>query len=488
MRDCVRETGLVKVRRDVRYGETRILTSQQVYDEKGNLAAVQNMRHNGTSVASHVYTVDALNRRTDAVREDGTNWVYTYNDRSEVTTAQKRNGSTPLAGLRREYLYDNMGNRTSAKEGGDGYGNGLRTITYSRNVNNQYTTIARTSRAVDFTGTSTQNSSDLTVNDVYPLHQGAWWRAEVAPLNSQAWAEATIKIDGQPVDDGARLQPAYPLTTTLSYDPDGNLTYDGRNYYAWDAEQRLAVVYTPAYSTIPPNASTPVDVRLAYKIEFTYDALGRRIQKFVYRLVGSLPYPVSIEHYLYDGWNLAGVWRAVDPSNSVTAYSLHQAYVWGPDVSGTLQGAGGVGGLLMSLTGSGNNWTAQHYCYDGNGNVTAQVQGDAGSAITAQYDYDPFGNPIRATGPKAEENPFRFSTKFTDDESGLVYYGYRYYHPAMGRWLSRDPIEEAGGVNLYGFCENGMMNRVDRLGLDVLSRKTYQFENTVAARRIFYII
>ncbi len=71
-------------RRDVQYGETRILTSQQVYDENGNLAAVQNMRHIGTSVASHVYTVDALNRRTDAVREDGTNWVYTFNDRSEV--------------------------------------------------------------------------------------------------------------------------------------------------------------------------------------------------------------------------------------------------------------------------------------------------------------------------------------------------------------------------------------------------------------------
>ena len=71
-------------RKDVKFGEKRILTSQQVYDAKGNLAAVENLRQNGTPVASHVYSVDALNRRTDAVREDGTNCVYTYNDRSQV--------------------------------------------------------------------------------------------------------------------------------------------------------------------------------------------------------------------------------------------------------------------------------------------------------------------------------------------------------------------------------------------------------------------
>jgi len=69
------------------------------------------------------------------------------------------------------------------------------------------------------------------------------------------------------------------------------------------------------------------------------------------------------------------------------------------------------------------------------------------------------------TGSQAAQNPSRFSTKFTDEESGLVYYGYRYYSPGMGRWLSRDPIAENGGLNLYGFVYNDTVNMADVLGL-----------------------
>ncbi len=57
-----------------------------------------------------------------------------------------------------------------------------------------------------------------------------------------------------------------------------------------------------------------------------------------------------------------------------------------------------------------------------------------------------------------------FSTKYTDDETGLVYYGYRYYSPELGRWLNRDPIEEEGGLNLYGFVGNDPVNAYDLLG------------------------
>ena len=77
----------------------------------------------------------------------------------------------------------------------------------------------------------------------------------------------------------------------------------------------------------------------------------------------------------------------------------------------------------------------------------------------------PFGEVLRATGPMATINPFRFSTKFQDDETGLLYYGYRYYDPSTGRWNSRDPIEEKGGVNLYTFVQNIPTRYVDVLGL-----------------------
>ena len=60
----------------------------------------------------------------------------------------------------------------------------------------------------------------------------------------------------------------------------------------------------------------------------------------------------------------------------------------------------------------------------------------------AIYEYGPFGEPIRASGSMATSNPFRFSTKYTDDETGLAYYGFRYYDRGMGCWISRDPVRE----------------------------------------------
>jgi RHS repeat-associated protein len=64
----------------------------------------------------------------------------------------------------------------------------------------------------------------------------------------------------------------------------------------------------------------------------------------------------------------------------------------------------------------------------------------------------------------AADNAYRFSTKYADDETGLVYYGYRYYEPVTGRWVNRDPIGERGGVNLYGMVGNHPNASVDPLG------------------------
>jgi len=76
----------------------------------------------------------------------------------------------------------------------------------------------------------------------------------------------------------------------------------------------------------------------------------------------------------------------------------------------------------------------------------------------------PFGEVLRATGPMATANPFRFSTKFQDDETGLLYYGYRYYDLSTGRWSSRDRIGERGGKNLYAFVRNDSIRFWDALG------------------------
>lgn len=68
------------------------------------------------------------------------------------------------------------------------------------------------------------------------------------------------------------------------------------------------------------------------------------------------------------------------------------------------------------------------------------------------------------SGPQSAQNPFRFSTKLTEEDIGLVYYGYRYYAPGTARWTTRDSIGERGGLNPYGFVYNNPINGVDTDG------------------------
>jgi len=100
----------------------------------------------------------------------------------------------------------------------------------------------------------------------------------------------------------------------------------------------------------------------------------------------------------------------------------------------------------------------------GNKNVIA-LYNDSGVQV-AGYSYGPFGQLLSASGPLAQINPLRFSSEYFDDETGLVYYNYRYYSPRLGRWLSHDPIGEDGGLNLYGMLGNNAVNAWDRLGLE----------------------
>ncbi len=86
------------------------------------------------------------------------------------------------------------------------------------------------------------------------------------------------------------------------------------------------------------------------------------------------------------------------------------------------------------------------------------------SGTIATMRYDAFGNTLEAEGPRAGENPYRFSTKEWHGPSGLYDYGFRFYSPGMGRWMNRDPLQEEGGVNLYAMVGNNPINDVDEYG------------------------
>jgi RHS repeat-associated protein len=233
------------------------------------------------------------------------------------------------------------------------------------------------------------------------------------------------------------------------------MTWDGRFFHTWDAENRLI---TSQQGGTVTNGSV--------RVENGYDYLHRRVSKTVRRLTGrgsgypldpSQPGTWEIEEtrtFLYDGWNL--VRETASDTNGVTETV---EYFWGPDLSGTLQGAGDVGGLLaVSIGGS-----FYFPCYDNNGNVVAYI--DENGTFRAEYVYDAFGKTIRQSGDMADVFRFRFSTKYYDAETGLYYYGYRFYVPELGRWFSRDPIEENDGKNVYSFLENEPINSIDIRGL-----------------------
>ena len=179
---------------------------------------------------------------------------------------------------------------------------------------------------------------------------------------------------------------------------------------------------------------------------------------------------IELTRFLYDSWNLIAEYDATSGSND-----LDKTYTWGLDLSLSPQGAGGVGGLL-SMTDEANSQTF-YYAFDANGNVTQLI--DESGSLAAHYEYSPFGQLTTSTGPMADANPFRFSTKYQDQATGLLYYGFRYYDAEMGRWLNRDPIGEFGGSNLYLMLFNDAVTFVDLLGLHtVLSSGSESVEDS----------
>jgi RHS repeat-associated protein len=231
--------------------------------------------------------------------------------------------------------------------------------------------------------------------------------------------------------------------------------------FEWDGENRLAAVKRKADGALVAT--------------YTYDDQGRRVRKISTAIAAQ---GTSDTVFAWDGWNMIG-----EMDYDTWTYNPIRFYTWGLDLSGTTHGAGGVGGLLMEQ----DSGTAATYftSYDGNGNLVNMVNA-ANGTIAAEYEYGPFGEPLRAAGTMAESNPFRFSTKYQDQESGLLYYGFRYYNPGSGRWISMDPVgdfafrgliedrigdrkklslDEEALMPAYLFARNGPTQNIDMFGL-----------------------
>jgi RHS repeat-associated protein len=419
--------------RSLKIGNSLLAVGYSYESARSLITSVENS-FDSAVVSRYDYANDELGRRTH-IERSGVAFgdlpvrdAYEYNPRSEVVSAHRTpvGSQTELRGFSYDYAYDPIGNRIAATEY-DHEGDAL-VSEYTANALNQYE--QRTVPGYAGVRGEADTNATVTVNADPAWRWGGYFYGGDEADNS---ADADMKE----LEITATYSNLFTSVTgrvfvaetpeSFQYDDDGNLTQDGRFTYTWDAENRMVGVTT--------RDDLPTAVPRV-KVDYLYDHQSRRIAAATAVWTNDAWQAVENRSYLYDGWNV------VTERTYSQTHTLTNLYTWGLDLSGSLQGAGGIGGLLaVSL-----DDTTTLYCYDANGNVGQLVSPDG--ELLAHYEYSPFGETLVSTGPLAKANPFRFSTKHWDDLTGLGYWGYRYYHPDMGRWLSRDPLGEVAFFDL----------------------------------------
>jgi len=251
---------------------------------------------------------------------------------------------------------------------------------------------------------------------------------DLLPTNDESFSydhEGNWTIENRQHDAANQLEENDDYT--FEYDAEGCLTRKvskidptDATLYHWDALNRLVEVSTPSFT-----------------VTYQYDPLGRRIE----RNAGG-----QITRYIYEGSN---VLFELDATNTITAINRHA----------------GLDNLLVHETGG----QAYYPLRDGINSTVALA--DSSGSITQRYRYSAFGQPeiLNASGspiPAAPLLTYLYTGREWDASVELNYHRNRYLSPDMGRWLSRDPIGLAGGLNLYGYVLNNPLTLIDPLGLD----------------------
>ncbi|MBL9176975.1 MAG: hypothetical protein JNM65_02865 [Verrucomicrobiaceae bacterium] len=240
------------------------------------------------------------------------------------------------------------------------------------------------------------------------------------------------------------------IAAGISHDANGNMTAThpdksgdwSKGYLMiWDAWNRLVQVN---------DAQTAGEVA-----RYAFDGSTRRIQSTIF----DLPSPPLSSHYFYND-----VWKCVEERLDAST-TPERLYFWGmrPGHRDELlrRDSGGISLYCLmdyydpiAIT-DGDGTVEERYCFSAFGLVQF-----------LQYDFTPRANSLFGWN-------FLFHGQFQDIETSWYNYGFRFYEPEIGRWLSRDPIFEEGGFNLYSIALNDTINNVDYLGLHCYDCKAF---------------
>lgn len=429
------------------------------YDKNGNLIHAQNQSiaygynydvlNRAVSVEDSrfgtiSYSYDALGNRISLTDPNGHKVSYDYTPRNQLSTLTDFTDKTYSFG------YDATGKRTKLA-----LPNGVATmyeydaasrLTRMESVKSASDILARFVYGYDAQGnrTSREDAKTMTSYEYDPLSQ------VVKVMDGKLKKEGKNKIVEQYTYDGVgnRLtgpkKQAYAYTSAnellragesaFAYDGNGNVISQTRDdavwKYAYDAENRLLEV-----------VKTEDDGDKEKIAAYFYDPFGRRIKKTIAKDEDGETEDAKVEEYLYDNEDII----AIHNKKSEGTFIVH-----GPGIDEPL-----------AVTQKGETY---YYLFDGLGSIVGLTDNEG--EIVQQNEYDSFGN-LKQEGDEIKQ-PYAFTGREFDKETGLYFYRARYYDPKIGRFISRDQVVGSASfpqsLNRYSYVYNNPANYIDPNG------------------------